>query len=486
MNKSTTHTLRSISAVLFLAFSLALLTACGAGSGNPATGSTADKEISAAAETGTGAESDETAPDDPYTIVLPEGFEDGLVYQKNDVTIQISDYSTTDSIQVLSCDITNNGSKSLRLNMLPLLINGEVTADGYYISLDPSEPEHIEFFIDVEEYAFAGLKEIKTIDAFLQFEDEEGNSVTDPELIRLVQNDASPAAPSLQHSADVVYDADGIKMSYLGSFINLFDENRAVYLVSNDSGKTICVDDDYSFSVVDGVSEDKSEEKKKISCLSKDVPSGTKSLFTLSAMDGEDYSPTSFETMDTRILLSDRENYKEFAVIPVHLTMEGDSILSSADDSYYNDYFSTACDVYQLPPQNQFNEYYIFYYEKGTRNFRGIIDETVIPKSTGITRENLEMAESKYKENYSGISELDFVEFKIDEDDENLYLIFIARELDDYYNLRELCATGYLPMSNPDSHDPVPVDEYIQYLDKNSTKISQEDYEAYSIRMDLF
>lgn len=483
MNKPVIQTLRSITTALFLAFTLAVLTACGAGTGNPSTGSTAD----AAAETEAGAESDETTPESRYTIVLPEGFEDGLVYQKNDVTIQITNYRQFDLLEVLSCDITNNGSEPLSLKMLPLLINGEVTADGYYITLSPSEPKQVEYTIDMEEYAFAGLKEIKTIDAFLEFEDEDGYPVADPEIIRLVQNDANPAAPSLQHSTNVVYDADGIKMSYLGSFMSTYEENKAVYLVSNDSEKTIHVDNDYTFSMVDGTLEDKSKDKKEISCFSEEIPPGTKSLFTLSVMDSEDYTPTSFETADTRILFRHTKAYKDFAEIPVHLTMEGDSILSSVDDSYYNDYFSTACDTYQLPTQNQLNEYFIFYYEKGSRNLQGIVDETVIPKSTGISREDLEISLKKVKENYSGIDSLDFVEFMIDDDEENFYIFIIGRELDDSYNFRDFINTGYLRLPDSDLHDPVSVDDYLRYMEKNDcTKIPQEDYEANHIRADLF
>ena len=413
-------------------------------------------------------------------IVLPEGFEDGIVYQKNDMTVKITEYFQSDTLHVVDCDITNNGSEAVEFKMLPLLINGEVTADGYFTEVKPSATEKMDFYIDLDILNFAGLKEIRTIDTWVSIKKEAEESYSEPELIRLVQNNPDQGDPVLQHSQDVLYDEGGIKLSYLGSFVSDNQDNNAVFLVSNDTDKTIRTDTDYNYELVDG----KPRGEKGIGCFPPSTPAGRKSLLSIRVHNSEDYSPASFESADTRLLITD-DQYNELAAVPVHLTMDNDQILFTPGDSYYQEYQRPGYDVCKLPGANGMDEYLTVFYDKATGTLQGMIDELYLPKSLGVKKEDIESI--SFEDNYPGFDALDFKEVVFDEDNENIRLIIILRDLNDTANLNALSKTGFLLKGDNYYYEGLSAASLLQaFEEKGAERIDQEDFESLGLHFDLY
>ena len=451
---------------VFTALALLSLTAC---SGNTAQDSGENSTDPA----------EETPAEIADNIVLPEGFEEGFVYRKNDIVIQRTEYVPSETVDVIDFTLVNEGSENVDMKILPLLINGVVTEEGYYVDLEPKNPYPIEFYIDNETLSFAGIKKINTVDAWVSFKPESSESWSEPELILLLQNDADAKPAVLQHSDHVLYDQDGIKISSLGSYVSYFGASSAVYLLSNDTDSTVSTDTDYEFSLVDG----EADSGRMIGYVSEETPPSRKSLLVVNVLSTDDYESVPFDTADTRLIISGEDN-EEIAAVPVHLTMDGDTIQSAADDSYYNAYFRTESIIYELPSENELTEYLILFYQKGSGVLEGIINEIRIPKSDSITRELIESI--SLEDSFPGIEYLDFYEKVVEEDDDSFSYISIFRDLDDYWNLRSLIRTGFLNMDKDIDH-AVPIDQFTEGIDgTDAVKISPEDDAYKYVHPDLY
>lgn len=308
-----------------------LLAACGKGSApSGGTGSAGG----AAAAPGT-ASTGEAVTDTASAPETPSAEPGGVIYDENDIQITLTGFSKEEGFSFLDFDITNKGSRMLDLELYPFVINNAVSvSEGVFESLEPGSTIQGETHIETDILNYAGISSIESVDGYLQLKDPENGYEPIAERVRIPimaggGGDSAASAP-VTHSDQVIYDKDGIRVSYLGSFQSAHSGIKAVFFATNDTSDSVNIGTPYQEESIDG----KPVEDRFMSFDGATIMPGDCSLTTAAVLNTETYEPADFTTLDTEIIVSSNIQTRAPEQVPVHLKLEGDALSMTADSPY--------------------------------------------------------------------------------------------------------------------------------------------------------
>ena len=258
-----------------------------------------------------------------------------MIYDENDIQITLTGFTQEEGYSFLDFDITNKGSRTLDLDLYPLVINNAISvSQGVFESIEPGSTIQAETNIETDILNYAGISSIETVDGYIQLMDPENNYEPIAERVRIpiLAGDGgdSAASASVRHSDQVIYDTDGIRVSYLGSFQNAFGEIKAVFFATNDTSDSVNIGTPYQEESIDG----KPIEDRFMSFDGAAIMPGDCALTTATVLNKETYKPADFTTLDTEIIVSSNIQARVPEQIPVHLKREGDKLSMTADPPY--------------------------------------------------------------------------------------------------------------------------------------------------------
>ena len=331
MKKSVRHWKSLIPCVaLILAL---LLSACGGGSSSGGSAGSAGNAGStgaaggAAGEEASGSEADQDSASAPGT---PSAGAGGVIYDANDVEISLTDVIEDQGLAIFELEITNKGSKALNVQLFPIVANGSVSiSEGVFESLEPGATVETETYMSLPLLQFAGISSLGSVEGYLAIEDSEDSSniIAGPERITFVAGDTSPR-PS--HSDQVIYDTDGICVSYLGSYEDQYDGQKAVFFITNDAQGQVGLSSDSDKETIDG----ETDGDKTLIYEGATVMPGDCGLATASVRDSETFEVAAFTTLDMELNVGMESDNWIPEQIPCHLKLEGDSLALTADAPY--------------------------------------------------------------------------------------------------------------------------------------------------------
>lgn len=319
-----------------------LLTACGKGNApsggtgsadgaakTPASASTGEAETPKPASAGQAEAETDSAPETPSAET------GGVIYDDNDIQITLTDFTQEEGFSFLDFDITNKGSRTLSLELYPLVINNAISvSQGVFESVEPGSTIQTETYIETDFLNYAGISSIETVDGYILLKDPENRYEPIAEQVRIPilagdGGDSAASAP-VSHSDQVIYDTDGIRVSYLGSFQNALGEIKAVFFATNDTSDYVNIGTPYREESIDG----KPVEDRYMKFEAAAIMPGDCALATASVLNKETYDPADFTTLDTEIIVSSNSQDRVPEQIPVHLKQEGDKMSVTADPPY--------------------------------------------------------------------------------------------------------------------------------------------------------
>ena len=312
---------RIIFRILAVLFLVTVLVACG---GKPAANS-ADTVNSGAQSIG---ESAGNAAGNPAQAesALPK-ITEPRVYDKNGITIDLKEISFEDSYYMLTFDITNNRTSETMVRIDPLIVNDTlVMDDGSYDTVGAGQTSSSYFFISQEDLAPAGISALRGLKGYLTLL-AKYEPITEPELLTLIADQSNAGPDPVRHSSDIIYDRDGVVISYLGVFPDENYGNRQGFLISNDSQETVYLDTSYDNILLDG-----SPLQNGFVMLSgEQTPPHYKQLVYVSVISRDTYDPIPYSSLDFGITVAPDSIRWLIEQIPVHLN--GESF--SAEAAYY-------------------------------------------------------------------------------------------------------------------------------------------------------
>lgn len=263
---------------------------------------------------------------------------DSLIYEGNDVAITLKSFEDVGGYFFIEYDIANTGSSTVHIQLYPVLVTDRLAfSEGTFESIEPGDVCPAQIAIKTDLLSFAGIDSIGSVKGYLLFKDDNYNEITQPELITLYSKDES-ATGEITPSDKVVYDGNGVLMTYQGTMTNPHGESEAVFLVLNNNNNT---EENLNVSLNDGIDssrpilidgENQRENGKYISFDGATIPGGKEALVTVSVRDVSTYESVPFHTADAEIYVSSNSLSPQY--IPIHLAMEGDNIDVTAGEPY--------------------------------------------------------------------------------------------------------------------------------------------------------
>ncbi len=385
----------------------------------------------AAAETGEAQAGSETVPE--------------IGYDGDNVIISPGKTESMNGWFHLEMDLTNNNDKEINFRMYPLLINGQtVVSEGCFEEIGAGAKMQRQIDFSLETLTFAGIAEIRSIMGFcdvISKEDESDILKEQPVFLYFDENAGNGALP--EHSGNVAYDKDNVKISYLGSYRGEYSKRlTAVWLVSNASQEELNVGISDENVKIDG----EVPKGKYISGDGTTLPAGKNAFVTAYVVDEETYSEAPYETADAEFMVF--SDQRDTELIPFHLTAEGDTVACRTDEPYpYSYKAKIVCDTVRTLSNDKLEEYHSYYHEEYSDILTGLTDEAKFKKSAGYTKDMF--AGYGVGDFIKGMEEADFVEMILDEDDEYVNLILVIRDLDDMENVLALQEAGYWTLEDP-------------------------------------
>ena len=322
----------SVCAALVLAL---LITACGgssSGSSSGGSGGNAGSTGSAAKTAGAGTADSETEKEGNSAPGVSSGAVGGVVYDANDIEIKLTDISEEEeSYLFLDFDITNKGSKSLQVQLYPLVVNDALgISEGIFSDLDPGATVQEEAYIDMGPVKFAGISSAEKVDGYVVISDRDNNytPIGEPERITILAGGQGGDAPA--HSDQVIYDTDGICVSYLGSFKDEHDGNEAVFFVTNQTEDVVSISTPYREESIDG----KPAGDSYMNFEGATVMPGDCALATACVLNAETYQAAPFTSLDMELQVNMDNDHWIPEQIPCHLKLEGGQLALTADAPY--------------------------------------------------------------------------------------------------------------------------------------------------------
>ncbi|MBE6713271.1 MAG: hypothetical protein E7580_07105 [Ruminococcaceae bacterium] len=185
-------------------------------------------------------------------------YEKDVLFNKESVKLVSQAFAETkDGTKCLYLEFENGSSESLTITLQNLAINGLVVV-GYAESLEIASGTHgvmdvrsdlvmMEcFFEDLD------LDEFSDLSFDLSIDGKDFTTLAEKKGIELKVSDEKG---SFNKDGEQVYEADGVTLSYVGLYEeddDIFEYFYLVFLVENDSGKTVCVEDVYDGTVING------------------------------------------------------------------------------------------------------------------------------------------------------------------------------------------------------------------------------------------
>ena len=309
--------------VLILAM---LLTACGGSGSSGGNGGNSGNS----GDTGAGAG---TAGGDTVGSNDGSAGADGVIYDANGIEIMLTNVTEGEGYDFLDFEVTNKGSKALAVELYPLVINNAISvSEGVLNEVGPGETVQDSVFLDLTPLEFVGISSIGTVDGYIVFNDPANHyePIGEPERITILKGGSGVSAPDLAHSDQIIFDSDGVCVSYLGSYADGSNGPTAVYFVTNKTEDVVNIGTLYSEEIIDG----KLAEDRFMSFKGATIMPGDCTLVMASVLDSETYESAAFNTLDMEIRVStDNDNWIP-KQIPCHLKMEGDKLALTADAPY--------------------------------------------------------------------------------------------------------------------------------------------------------
>ena len=254
---------------------------------------------------------------------------DSLIYEGNDAAITFRNFEDAGEFSFVNFDIANTGSSTVHFELYPVLVNDRLAvSEGTFESIEPGDVYSSEIPIQTDLLSFAGIDTIGSVKGYLLFKDDDYKEITQPELITLYSKDESVSG-EITPSDKVIYDGNGVLMTYQGTITHSYGGSEAVFLVLNkdDKGENLNVSlndgpDSSKPILIDG--EEQRENGKFISFDGATIPGGKEALVTIGVRDASTYESVPFHTADAEIYVSSNSLSPQY--IPLHLSMEGDSI----------------------------------------------------------------------------------------------------------------------------------------------------------------
>ncbi|MBQ6469154.1 MAG: hypothetical protein IJJ50_03765 [Lachnospiraceae bacterium] len=358
----------------------------------------------------------------------------------------------------LEMDLTNNNERGIRFRLYPLLINGQtVVSEGCFEEIEAGAKAQSQIDFITETLAFAGIAKIRSIMGYCSVTSKDDESEIlgkQPVFLYFDENAEKPAFP--EHSGNVSYDKNNVKISYLGSYRGEYSGSlTAVWLVSNDSQEELNVGISDENVKIDG----EVPKGKYISGDGTTLPAGKNAFVTVYVVDEETYSEAPYETADAEFMVF--SDQRDTELIPFHLTAEGDTVACRTDEPYpYSYKAKIVCDTVRTLSNDKLEEYHSYYHEEYSDILTGLTDEAKFKKSAGYTKDMF--AGYGVGDFIKGMEEADFVEMILDEDDEYVNLILVIRDLDDMENVLALQEAGYWTLEDPEHTRYLSVEKVVQ------------------------
>lgn len=302
-----------------------LLTACGGSSSGGSAGASGNPGDTGA-EAGTAGGDDSGKGDDSVGA-------GGSIYDANDIEIILTDVTEAEGYDSLDFEITNKGSKALMVQLYPLVINNALSvSQGVFHEIEPGETVSESVFLELTTLDYVGISSIGEIDGYVVINDPDNHygPIAEPELITIMKNGSEVSAPDLAHSDQVIFDADGICVSYLGTYNDMDHEPQAVFFVTNNTEDVANIGTPFQEELIDG----KPAEDRIMILNGASIMPGDCTIVTASVFDSGTLEPAAFDTLDMDLTVSTDNNDWIPTQIPCHLKMEGDKLALTADAPY--------------------------------------------------------------------------------------------------------------------------------------------------------
>lgn len=315
--------IRGICRILAILLLIAVFVACG--------GKTAEStktDTGSVAESGAGAAAENAQRGDSAFEIT-----DTRIYDKNDVTVDVKEVSLQDSYFYMTFDIRNNQKREVNVSISPLIVNDAlVFNEGMFATAESGQTVEGYVLFSVERLAPAGISFVQKLQGYLTLM-ADYDPITEPELLTLIPGKSDAGPDLIEHSSEIIYDAQGVIISYLGLHSDSYLGNSPVFLVSNDSNETVYLDTPFREEKIDGTP---SANRMLMLTGGKTLPQ-YKELVYASVFDSETYESEKFTSLDFELIVCfDNERWLQ-EQIPIHLKAEGNTYAFSAEKAYYPD-----------------------------------------------------------------------------------------------------------------------------------------------------
>lgn len=399
----------------------------------------------------------------------------GVIYDDNDLMIRFIDIDDDPFYPEIKLEISNQKEEEIGVKIDALVLNDEWAMNSYFHETIPAK-ETIETtdIIDMEIFHNKGLNQISKLQGYLTITDAEYNTLLEKKCITIYE-DPSVSVSSYNSSGTVIYDQDGVSVSYEGFPEVINDAKQFIFLVSNNSSAFIDITFNSDIFKIDG----EYASDKTINGSYVTIPAGKKALISAEIVDSETYEPSAFESADLWLNIYD-EDYSS-VYIPIHMIAEDDTV--SAGEPYTQGKLSNK--TYRIHSGDNYEEYITFYYDALYNRLEGIVDETKYYKSAGFTPEYFENEE--VQDIISVYDNLDFEETIMDETETTIDMIIVFRNLSDPDNLIQMHEIGYFTLADPDHPSALNAEALFQlYDDSGAESIDPSQYEEYNLHADVY
>jgi len=319
---------KSMAAALSLGLALSLA-ACGGG-GAASGGDAAGDESAAATEA---AATEAAEPEDAVAPAAPT-IEEQEIYNDNGITLSCT-----------GADLIEEGYYRLFFKVAnadagycEVVIQG-ISFNGIYLACDPvlmyvdsGETSDTDIWVPESVVKLAGIKSIDSAGALLSIQDDEHKmDVHSVPLDIKVASASGDNSYSITASDDVIFDEEGIKISYQDCEVNGDGEFKAYFLMENAADRAFRIVSVGSETAVDG----SAGKASGMVLQSASIPAGASGLVDLHYFDYDSHS-SDFETIDAKAQLEPIDSFDGIQ-FGLHLTRSGDSLTVKADEAVYPD-----------------------------------------------------------------------------------------------------------------------------------------------------
>ncbi len=314
----------SLSALLLTA--AMVLSACGGSGTSAQTAAPAAPETGKEAPAQGGGNTPAPAPAD----AAPE-----VIYDENDITISVTPVATDEYGSDYTYNITaeNKSSELRRVNLTDLVINGLQFPDygAFYGEIEAGQSAEGKGFISKSELAAAGITEIGSAEASFIIMNDDYDTIAETGHLAIPVAGGSGSGSYDISGGQVILDADGVRLSYLGGSLWEGDPNSGstlinlAFAIENGTDDVVALYDKYdSDIVVDGTvgAGDPFVNSSAPVVLQQMKAFGPVSVY----VDSKDIS-----TVDFSMQLQSMHESVPWYLIPMHITLNGNEVSFSSD-----------------------------------------------------------------------------------------------------------------------------------------------------------